>query len=62
MLGIFAYHDSLIRHYQTVKGLIFDFPAGATPTHQLIGIVLANSEVCNPGEVLRFAPLDFPIL
>ena len=46
---------------EAVEGFIFNLPAGASAAHQGIGIAFADGEVCNPGEMAGFIPLDFPV-
>ena len=47
--------------FEGIEGLIFDFPAGASPAHQFADIEFGHGEVGDLTEVLGFVRGDLPI-
>jgi hypothetical protein len=47
--------------FEGIEGLIFDFPAAASPAHQFADIEFGHGEVGDLTEVLGFAGRDLPI-
>src|SRR5262249_5594389 len=48
--------------FQRIEGLVFDFPPGASPSHERIHVALTHTEVSDPTEVLALVLPYLPVL
>src|SRR4030095_5544970 len=48
--------------FQGIEGLVFDFPPGSSPAHELIHVALTHADIGHPREVLGLGLAYLPVL